>query len=172
MGYSLTRGRADSTPSGVRRDLSVERIHRSSSSSILVSVLSALIAACGEAPTAPSHYAPFSQTDIQVGTGTEATTSTRVSVHYTLWLYDAAATATANKGIQIESSFGGDPFAFVLGSTGVIDGWNRGIAGMRVGGIRRLVIPPSLAYGQTRKGIIPENSTLLFDIELVDVTTS
>jgi FKBP-type peptidyl-prolyl cis-trans isomerase FkpA len=133
-------------------------------------MLSALITGCGETPTTPSQYAPFSQTDLRVGTGTEATTSNRVTVDYTLWLYDA--TATGNRGIQIESSVGGTPFTFVLGSSDVIQGWNRGIAGMRVGGIRRLVIPPSLAYGQDRKGIIPQNATLVFDIELLDVTTS
>lgn len=133
-------------------------------------MLSALITGCGETPTTPSQYAPFSQTDLRVGTGTEATTSNRVTVDYTLWLYDA--TATGNRGIQIESSVGGTPFTFLLGSSDVIQGWNRGIAGMRVGGIRRLVIPPSLAYGQDRKGIIPQNATLVFDIELLDVTTS
>jgi FKBP-type peptidyl-prolyl cis-trans isomerase FkpA len=137
--------------------------------SIAVLALSA-IAACGEAPTTPSNFATYSQTDLQVGTGAEALSSNRVSVHYTLWLYDPSATAT--KGIQIESSVGRTPFTFVLGSSDVIQGWNRGVAGMRVGGVRRLVIPPSLAYGQDRKSIIPPNATLLFDIELLEVTTS
>jgi len=132
--------------------------------------LTALMAACGEAPTAPSQYAPYSQTDIQVGTGTEAAATNTVTVNYTVWLYDG--NATANKGIQIESSLGGTPLTFVIGAGTVIKGWDRGVPGMKVGGIRRLVIPPSLAYGQTRKGIIPQNSTLLFDIELLDVTTS
>jgi len=147
----------------------VEQIRRSTLPTIAL-MLSALITGCGETPTTPSQYAPFSQTDLRVGTGTEATTFNRVTVDYTLWLYDA--TATGNRGIQIESSVGGTPFTFVLGSSDVIQGWNRGIAGMRVGGIRRLVIPPSLAYGQDRKGIIPQNATLVFDIELLDVTTS
>ena len=147
----------------------MEQIRRSILPTIAL-MLSALITGCGETPTTPSQYAPFSQTDLRVGTGTEATTSNRVTVDYTLWLYDA--TATGNRGIQIESSVGGTPFTFVLGSSDVIQGWNRGIAGMRVGGIRRLVIPPSLAYGQDRKGIIPQNATLVFDIELLDVTTS
>ena len=147
----------------------MEQIRRSTLPTMAL-ILSALITGCGETPTTPSQYAPFSQTDLRVGTGTEATTSNRVTVDYTLWLYDA--TATGNRGIQIESSVGGTPFTFVLGSSDVIQGWNRGIAGMRVGGIRRLVIPPSLAYGQDRKGIIPQNATLVFDIELLDVTTS
>ena len=147
----------------------MEQIRRSALVSIAL-ILAALMAACGEAPTSPSQFAPFSQTDLLVGTGTEAATSNRVTVHYTLWLYDTSA--TANKGIQIESSVGGTPFTFVLGSGDVIDGWNRGVAGMRVGGVRRLVVPPSLGYGQSRHGIIPQNATLLFDIELLDVTTS
>ena len=147
----------------------MEQIRRSTLPTIAL-ILSALIAGCGETPTTPSQFAPFSQIDLRVGTGTEATTSNTVTVDYTLWLYDA--TATGNRGIQIESSVGGTPFTFVLGSSDVIQGWNRGVAGMRVGGIRRLVIPPSLAYGQNRKGIIPQNATLVFDIELLDVTTS
>ena len=147
----------------------MEQIRRSTLPTIVL-ILSALIAGCGETPTTPSQFAAFSQTDLRVGTGTEATSSNRVTVDYTLWLYDA--TATGNRGIQIESSVGGTPFTFVLGSSDVIQGWNRGVAGMRVGGIRRLVIPPSLAYGQNRKGIIPQNATLVFDIELLDVTTS
>jgi hypothetical protein len=148
----------------------VERICQLVVPPIVALALSALIAGCGEAPTAPSSFAAFSQTDIRPGTGTEAASSNRLTVHYTLWLYDSSV--TANKGIQIESSTGGSPLTFTLGSSDVIQGWNRGLAGMRVGGIRRLVIPPSLAYGQNRKGIIPPNATLLFDIELLDVTTS
>lgn len=148
----------------------MEQIRRSTLPTIALILSAALISGCGETPTTPSQFAPFSQTDLRVGTGTEAASSNRVTVDYTLWLYDA--TATGNRGIQIESSVGGTPFTFVLGSSDVIQGWNRGVAGMRVGGIRRLVIPPSLAYGQNRKGIIPQNATLVFDIELLDVTTS
>jgi FKBP-type peptidyl-prolyl cis-trans isomerase len=148
----------------------VEQIRRSALPTIALILSAALISGCGETPTTPSQFAPFSQTDLRLGTGTEAASSNRVTVDYTLWLYDA--TATGNRGIQIESSVGGTPFTFVLGSSDVIQGWNRGVAGMRVGGIRRLVIPPSLAYGQNRKGIIPQNATLVFDIELLDVTTS
>ena len=146
------------------------QIRQSTLRTIAALILPIVIAACGEAPTTPSQYAPFSQTDIVVGTGTEAAANNKLTVNYTVWLYDA--TGTANKGIQIESSVGGTPLTFVLGSGDVIEGWDRGLVGMRVGGIRRLVVPPSLAYGQNRKGIIPENATLLFDIELLDVTTS
>ena len=130
----------------------------------------AVAPAAAQQPQAAQHAGEYSQTDIQVGTGTEAAATNTVTVNYTVWLYDG--NATANKGIQIESSLGGTPLTFVIGSGTVIKGWDRGIPGMKVGGIRRLVIPPSLAYGQTRKGIIPQNSTLLFDIELLDVTTS
>ena len=146
------------------------QIRQSTLRTIAALTLPVVIAACGEAPTTPSQFAPFSQTDIRLGTGSEAAATNTLTVNYTLWLYDA--TATANKGTQIETSIGGTPLTFVLGSGAVIKGWDQGLPGMRVGGIRRLVIPPSLAYGQSRKGIIPENATLLFDIELLDVTTS
>jgi FKBP-type peptidyl-prolyl cis-trans isomerase FkpA len=137
---------------------------------IVALTLAVLTAGCGEAPTTASQFGAYSQTDIQVGTGTEAAANNTVTVNYTLWLYDG--NATANKGIQLESSLGGTPLTFVLGSGAVIEGWDRGVPGMKVGGIRRLVIPPSLAYGQSRKGIVPQNATLLFDIELLEVTTS
>jgi FKBP-type peptidyl-prolyl cis-trans isomerase len=132
--------------------------------------MSVLLAACGAAPTEPSHFAAFSQSDLRVGTGEAAASSNRLAVHYTLWLYDASA--AANKGVHIESSAGQTPFTFVLGSGEAIEGWNQGLAGMRVGGLRRLVIPPSLAYGQSRQGIIPPNATLLFEVELVSISTS
>jgi FKBP-type peptidyl-prolyl cis-trans isomerase FkpA len=93
-----------------------------------------------------------------------------IGVRYTLWLYDASK--PENKGLRIESSPGTDPFSFQLGANQVIEGWDRGVPGMRVGGIRRLVVPPALAYGDTRRGVIPPNATLLFDIELVSVTTT
>lgn len=133
----------------------------------MVAALCGVVAACGEAPTAPSHFAAFSQTDIREGTGAEAVNDARLTVDYTLWLY--SETAAGNRGIQVESSIGRTPFSFVLGSDEVIEGWNRGLLGMRVGGLRRLIVPPSLGYGDTRSRTIPPDATLLFEIELLDV---
>jgi FKBP-type peptidyl-prolyl cis-trans isomerase FkpA len=132
-------------------------------------ILAAVAAGCGESPTAPAT-APYKQTDVRVGTGTEATSGTLVTVIYTGWLYDAAK--LDGKGVQFDTSIGGDPFAFTLGAGQVIHGWDQGITGMKVGGLRRLVIPPSLAYGPVRYGPIPPDATLVFDIELTDVQTA
>lgn len=125
-------------------------------------------AACGDSPTAPTSSAPFSQTDLRVGTGAEATANLLAQVTYTGWLYDPAR--TESKGLRFETNIGLDPFEFLLGVGEVIEGWDRGVAGMRVGGQRRLTIPPSLAYGGVRRGPIPPYSTLIFEIELVAVT--
>jgi FKBP-type peptidyl-prolyl cis-trans isomerase FkpA len=135
---------------------------------LLVGVLTFVIGACTESPTAPPQSAPFSRTDLVVGTaGAEATIGFGLTVNYTGWLYDPSR--TDQKGLQFDSSLGRTPFSFTLGSGQVIDGWERGIPGMMVGGVRRLVIPPSLAYGGTRSGPIPPNATLVFDIELVSL---
>jgi FKBP-type peptidyl-prolyl cis-trans isomerase FkpA len=123
--------------------------------------------ACVDSLTAPSNYAPFTQSDLVVGTGTEAATGNTVTVNYTGWLYDSSA--TNQSGAQFDSSIGGTPFVVTLGLNRVIKGWEQGIPGMKVGGTRRLVIPPSLAYGDTRRGSIPPNATLVFEITLLDV---
>jgi FKBP-type peptidyl-prolyl cis-trans isomerase FkpA len=136
---------------------------------VLIALAATLAAACGESPASPSHFAQFEQTDLRAGTGAEAVANSRLTVHYTLWLYNA--TTAGNRGVQVESSVGQTPFSFTLGSAEVIEGWNRGLAGMRVGGLRRLVVPPSLGYGDTRNGPIPGNATLLFEVELLDVAT-
>jgi FKBP-type peptidyl-prolyl cis-trans isomerase FkpA len=129
-------------------------------------LFAAIGAACGSSPTQPST-APYHQTDVRVGNGTEATSGTSVTVNYTGWLYDAAK--LDGKGLQFETSIGAAPFTFTLGVGQVIAGWDQGVAGMKIGGLRRLVIPPSLAYGAVRYGPIPPDATLVFDIELVDV---
>jgi peptidylprolyl isomerase len=100
--------------------------------------------------------------ELKVGTGTEAAAGKTVSVHYT---------GTLTDGSKFDSSLDrGQPFSFRLGAGQVIKGWDQGVAGMRVGGERRLTIPPELAYG-TRgfPPVIPPNSTLVFVVQLVDV---
>jgi FKBP-type peptidyl-prolyl cis-trans isomerase FkpA len=127
----------------------------------------ALTAACAETPTGPSSGAPYSQVDLRLGTGTEAVTGKSVVVNYTGWLYDP--TKPDSKGIQFDSSVGLTPLTFTIGSGQVIEGFDRGAIGMKVGGARRIVIPPSLGYGGTRNNSIPPFATLVFEIELVEV---
>jgi FKBP-type peptidyl-prolyl cis-trans isomerase FkpA len=106
-------------------------------------------------------------TDIVVGDGKEALAGKSVSVHYTGWLFDG--TASDNRGTKFDSSRDrGLPFTFTLGR-GVIKGWSQGVEGMKVGGVRELVIPPDLGYGSRGApgGAIPPNSTLVFEIELI-----
>ena len=100
---------------------------------------------------------------MRVGTGDEAQAGRRVFVNYAGWLYSPSG--TDGKGQAFDARAGYD---FVLGTT-VIAGWNQGIPGMRVGGLRRLVIPPELAYGDRANGPLPASSTLVFDVELVNV---
>jgi FKBP-type peptidyl-prolyl cis-trans isomerase len=109
-------------------------------------------------------------TDINEGTGTMAVSGKQVSVHYTGWLFDASA--PENKGKKFDSSRDrGDPFGFRLGAGQVIAGWDRGVAGMKVGGNRRLTIPPEFGYGaRGAGGVIPPNATLVFDVELLGVS--
>jgi FKBP-type peptidyl-prolyl cis-trans isomerase FkpA len=123
--------------------------------------------ACGDSPAAPTNVARFSQTDLVVGTGAEAVSGSTVKVHYTGWLYNSAR--PDQKGAQFDSSAGFDPLSFVLGQGQVIAGWDQGLVGMKVGGKRRLVIPPSLGYGNMRRGPIPPNATIVFDVELIEV---
>jgi len=139
---------------------------------VLLSVLALTVTACGgsSSPTAPSANVPYSQTDIVIGSGAEATNGRRVTVNYTGWLYDASA--AGNKGSQFDSSLtpGRVPFSFTLGVSSVIQGWHQGVAGMRVGGQRRLILPPNLGYGsQGNPPQIPGNSTLIFEIEVLAV---
>lgn len=100
--------------------------------------------------------------DLNVGDGTQAERGNRVSVHYTGWLTD---------GTKFDSSLDrGQPFQFRLGEGQVIRGWDEGVAGMRVGGKRKLTIPPNLGYGEGGAGaVIPPNATLVFEVELLSV---
>ena len=107
--------------------------------------------------------------DHKPGKGDKATAGREVAVHYTGWLYDASA--KENKGKKFDSSLDrGAPIEFPLGAGMVIDGWEQGIEGMKVGGQRTLIIPPHLGYGaRGAPGAIPPNATLIFDVELMGV---
>lgn len=135
---------------------------------ICFALLAVSLAGCGGGnnglPASPSGNVPFSTTDLRVGTGAQATTGSRVTVNYTGWIYLAGA--VDNKGSRFDSG----TFSFTVGQ-GVIQGFSQGVNGMRVGGIRRVVIPPDLGYGNNpdpRSGIRP-GETLLFEIELVSI---
>jgi FKBP-type peptidyl-prolyl cis-trans isomerase FkpA len=132
-------------------------------------VVSALAAAgCGSSPTAPTSSPPYSQTDLRIGTGAEIASGQIARVFYTGWIYDPAR--PDSKGLRFDSNVGTDfPLHFEVGAAQVIEGWDRGIPGMRVGGQRRLIIPPSLGYGMIRNGPIPPFSTLLFEVELTAI---
>ena len=107
--------------------------------------------------------------DVRQGSGAEATVGHTVVVHYTGWLYDPSKPDA--HGAKFDSSRDrAAPFSFPLGAGRVIKGWDQGVAGMKVGGQRTLVIPPQLGYGaRGAGGVIPPNATLIFDVELVDV---
>jgi FKBP-type peptidyl-prolyl cis-trans isomerase len=135
-----------------------------------------MAAGCGGAPDEPpldampdSGITALQATDRTPGGGAEAQAGRTVRVHYTGWLYDAAA--PDQKGRKFDSSRdAGTPFEFRLGAGDVIRGWDEGVAGMRVGGTRLLVIPPAMGYGaRGAGGVIPPNATLLFEVELLDV---
>jgi FKBP-type peptidyl-prolyl cis-trans isomerase FkpA len=132
-----------------------------------LATLAAAVAGCSESPTAPSGNAPYSQTDLVVGTGAEAVAGTFVSVAYDGWFYDESK--VDGKGVHFDSSARWGAISFTLGVGDVIAGFDQGVTGMRVGGQRRIVVPPSLAYGGTRNGPIPPNATLVFDLELLSV---
>jgi FKBP-type peptidyl-prolyl cis-trans isomerase FkpA len=135
--------------------------------SIAVLTLLAAVACSGsqESPSAQLPRGPYTQTDLVVGTGTLAATGNRVTVAYAGWLYDPAG--PDGKGRQFDANATG--FTFQVGVGAVIRGWDQGVPGMRVGGQRRLVIPPELAYGTSGNGPIPPNATLVFDIALLSV---
>jgi len=123
-------------------------------------------------PAAAAPEAAVLVTDLVKGVGDEAFPGMVVIVHYTGWLYDP--NAKNFRGRQFDSSRErGQPFSFHLGSGHVIRGWEQGIPGMKVGGTRRLVIPPELAYGSAGagNGVIPPGATLLFEVELLAVET-
>jgi FKBP-type peptidyl-prolyl cis-trans isomerase FkpA len=139
-------------------------------------------AACGGTDSSPttssgtatpenglSNITSLQVTNVKVGDGAEAVAGRTVVVHYTGWLWSQSA--AGNRGTKFDSSRDrNEPFPFPLGAGRVIAGWDQGVAGMKVGGQRTLVIPPSLGYGsQGFPPVIPPNSTLVFDVELLEV---
>ena len=113
------------------------------------------------ANVAPTSSEKVKTEDITVGTGKEVSTGDTVVIHYT---------GTLQNGTKFDSSYDrNEPFETKIGVGQVIKGWDIGVVGMKVGGKRKLTIPPSLGYGSQEVGSIPPNSTLLFDVELIDV---
>lgn len=147
---------------------------------LLVLSLAAITAtvACGGNDSSPSSssgetgvssFTSLQVTNVKAGDGAEAVNGRTVSVHYTGWLY--SQTAAGNRGSKFDSSRDrNQPFEFILGAGQVIAGWDQGVAGMKVGGQRTLIIPPSLGYGSRGSApVIPPNATLVFDVELLGV---
>jgi FKBP-type peptidyl-prolyl cis-trans isomerase FkpA len=136
---------------------------------VLALVLLAGAAGCdfgSSSPTAPDQSSvTYSQVDLTVGTGADATAGKTASVQYVGWLY--SETGADKKGTQFDSG----QFAYVVGSTSIIKGFDMGVTGMKVGGVRRVIMPPSLAYGTTgnQDGSIKPNAALVFEIALANV---
>lgn len=150
---------------------------------LLVGVAVALLAmGCnndggGGSPTDPSQVnVEFSTTDLVVGTGAEAVSGVRATfANWELFLYDPAGTASKGRSLQNQNTIiqgaPAGPIVFVVGSGSLIPGFDQGVRGMRVGGRRRMYVPPSMAYGSsgTRDGSVPPNASIVFEVELTGV---
>jgi FKBP-type peptidyl-prolyl cis-trans isomerase len=143
---------------------------RSAGAAVALAIITA-VTPLGRAPVAANQEVEMPDglkyTDTKIGDGAVAHGGSKVSVHYTGWLSNNGA-----KGRKFDSSVDrGQPFQFTLGAHQVIAGWDEGVAGMKVGGTRTLIIPPELGYGARGAGggAIPPNATLIFDVELLQV---
>lgn len=139
---------------------------RLSIAGVLVALAVALISCSGK----PISVDELTITEIKVGDGKESITGKSVSLHYTGWVYDW--TKKDGRGVRFDSSHDrGIPFTFKPGDGNTIKGWEEGVPGMKVGGIRELLIPAEMAYGDrvAAQGKIPANSDLIFEVELVIV---
>ena len=139
---------------------------------LVLSLLALLmLSACADpGPPPGGSVAEMQRIDAAIGTGAEATSGQLVTVHYTGWLYDEKA--PQQRGQKFDSSLDRDkPFTFKLGAGQVIRGWDEGVAGMKVGGKRTLLIPAWLGYGSSGAGgMIPPNASLVFEVELLGVS--
>jgi FKBP-type peptidyl-prolyl cis-trans isomerase FkpA len=137
---------------------------------LLASIL-AIPAACGEKPATapPSPINSLEINDLKLGEGAAIAAGQQAVVQYTGWLYENSA--PDKKGNEFDSSRKtGQPFRFAVGGGQVIKGWDQGVVGMKIGGQRRLTIPPDLGYGESGAGgVIPPGATLVFDVELVGI---
>ncbi len=139
----------------------------------IIAVLAGVIAMAGIVAAGPARAQPVTTTasglgiiDTKVGTGASPKPGQTVVVHYTGWLYE-----NGKRGKKFDSSVDrGQPFEFPIGKGQVIAGWDQGVATMKVGGKRTLIIPPNLGYGANGAGgVIPPNATLIFDVELLRI---
>jgi FKBP-type peptidyl-prolyl cis-trans isomerase FkpA len=143
--------------------------------SCVLGIALGVLAACGSPPSAPKStgsaaaIATLQINEIKPGSGAAIAAGQKAVVNYTGWLYDTSA--PDNKGKEFDSSRNaGAPFRFLVGTGQVIKGWDQGVLGMKVGGVRRLIIPPDLGYGDTGAGdVIPPGATLIFDVELTGI---
>jgi FKBP-type peptidyl-prolyl cis-trans isomerase FkpA len=120
-----------------------------------------------ETPAAATAPVAFQKIDHPAGTGKEALPLTTAVVNYTGWLY--VPDAPDGRGEKFDSSVGREPFSFRIGMGQVIQGWDDGVQGMKVGGKRTLIVPASMGYGAGGAGPIPPNANLIFEVELLDV---
>jgi len=127
---------------------------------IVLSALLTLAACGGDSGTSPTDSGTITTEELIIGTGATAAVGDTVTVHYT---------GRFTNGTIFDSSVGATPIQFQLGAGRVIPGFEQGIVGMKVGGSRRITIPPSLAYGAAGRQGIPPNSTLIFDVQLVSI---
>ena len=132
-------------------------------------VMLALVGCRDPGPPPGGRIPELQRIDVRPGTGAVASPGSQVTVHYTGWLYDEKA--PQQRGQKFDSSRDrGEPLGFLLGARRVIRGWDEGVAGMRVGGQRMLMIPPEYGYGRKGAGgAIPPNASLVFEVELLDV---
>lgn len=153
--------------------LMARAVRQAASAFVVVALaMAALAQVPADSPPPAASEPAVLVTDSVAGIGDEALPGMTVVVHYTGWLYDPAA--KDQRGRKFDSSRDrGQPLSFQLGAGRVIRGWDEGLPGMKIGGTRRLVIPPSLGYGArgAGNGVIPPNATLIFDVELLAVET-